>query len=343
MTSNNWSAAGSLNAAFDGGMFEAVKTLDGSRLLREATSAFISPSVQTLLDEQRRIEHLARELGGHNYDLRATAALARLNLADVAGGTTSFTEAMCTHKLHSQFSEATKFLENASRWTEIQQTIAEFTARDHVMPWDDIKRLTDTMAQEASTVRQLSRICDVDRALRAIMPEPAHAAWSTHLRTTALPTLSFLVQDWSKPLGLLTDLGRSELGMSVAWLTRHHAEPVVMMAAVTPRAGAKDGLKIIVEDEVVCAVCRNPMITITSDFKWVGPRRGVRQRLIFPKCSTCAESERQHPGLFDETRRNLTHPVVSIRVIRGGAQGDGRPCGALRLVRVRVENWHDGR
>ena len=333
MVPRNWPTVENVNAALYSGTFDVARAF-------EALTA--STALERALEPQQRIEQLAHQFSGSHVDLAARAALDRHVLEGVAAKATNLVlaDVMSATNLHSELSGATNFVESASKWKEMQQSIASLAASQHVMPWDDIMRLTDTLGLKAYTLHQLSRIHDFDATLRAIMPELAGAAWSTHLRVTALPTLSFLAQDWPKPLGLMTDLGRPELGASVAWLTRHRAEPQVMTAAITPQAGTKDGLTIIVEDEVVCAVCRNPMITIGSDFKWFGPRRGVRQRLIFPKCSTCAETERQHPGLFDETLRSLTRPLVPIRVIPGGGQGDGRPCGVLRLVRV--ENWHDG-
>jgi hypothetical protein len=276
-----------------------------------------------MFDRQRSIEQWARQLGGYSFDPHATAAVAKLNLADVAAGVARVAELARAAELHSELSQVTKFVENASKWTEIQQSIADLAASHRVMPWDDIRGLTATMGLEASTVHQLSRICDFDRVLRDVMSEAAHAAWSTHLRATALPTLSFLTQDWSQPLGLMTDLGRSDLGASVAWLTRHRAGPVVMMAAITAQADPQDGLEVIVEDEVVCALCGNPMITIGSSLKWIGPRRGVRQRRVFPACSECCPTESQ---ILYDALCDLTRPAIAIRgVIRGDGQGDGRP------------------
>ena len=332
MASNNWSAVENLNAVFDTRILEAVKALNSSRLLREVESAFIPPSVQIMLDSQQRIRQLARGFGGYNLDSHVTAALTKPNLADVAAGGARFTDLVRATELHSQLSQVTKFAEHASRWTEMRQSIAGLVASHSAMRWDDIRRLTESVGLEASTMHQLSRICDFDRVLRGVMPAAAHAPWSTHLRTAALPTLSFLAQDWAKPVGLMTDLGRSELGASVAWLTGYRGEPVVMMAAITPQADTKHGPDVIVEDEVVCALCGNPMITIGSNVKWIGPLRGVRQRRIFPACSTCCPSESQ--VLYDALC-DLTRPGLAIRgVIPGGGQGDGRPRGALRLVRA---------
>jgi hypothetical protein len=155
---------------------------------------------------------------------------------------------------------------------------------------------------------------------------------------TALPTVSFLGQEWSKPVGLLTGLG-SELGASVAWLTRNRAEPVVMTAAITPQAEGKDGLKVVVDDEVLCVLCENPLITTGSNLKWIGPRRAVRQRLVFPLCATCWATEREHPGFLYDGLCKFTRPAVGIRgVIRGGGRGDGQPRGVLRLIRIDGED-----
>lgn len=188
-------------------------------------------------------------------------------------------------------------------------------------PWDDIKRLSETLGLEAYTLHQLSRIHDFDTTLRTIMPELAGVVWSTHLRATALPTLSFLAQDWPKALGLMTDLGRPELGASLAWLTRYRAEPLVMTAAITPQTGSRDSFDVVVEDEIACALCGRPMITFESDVKWIGPRRGVRQRLIFPACSTCTAIEKQQPGFLYESLSALTRLRGIRAVIRGGGQG----------------------
>ena len=281
MASNNWPAVQNLNAVFDTRILDAVKALDNSRLLREVESAFIPRSIQVMLDRQRSIEQLARELGGYNFDSHVTAAMAKPILADIAAGGARFTDLVRASELHSQLSRATKFVEHASMWTEMRQSIAGLVASHSALPLDDIRRLTHTVGLEASTMHQLSRICDFDRVLCGVMPAAAHAPWSTHLRTAALPTLSFLAQDWARPVGLMTDLGLSELGASVAWLTGYRGEPVIMMAAITPQADTEDGLDIIVEDEVVCALCGNPMITTGSNVKWIGPppRNSAASRL----------------------------------------------------------------
>lgn len=337
MVPRNWPAVENFNAALYSGAFDAARAVDALTASTALERALGSANKQLMLDHQQRIEELAHQFSGSTIDFAARAALDRRALDGVAANETNLAiaDAMRATKLHFELSGATNFLESALKWKEMQQSISGLTASQHVMPWDDIKRLTDTLELEACTLHQLRRIRDFDMALRAIMPEPAGVAWSTHLRMTALPTISFLAQDWPKPFGLMTDLGRPELGASVAWLTRHRAEPMIMTAAITPQpADTKDGFELVVEDEVVCALCGSPMITFDSDVKWIGPRRGVRQRLIFPACSTCSATERQHPGFLYAALSDLTRPApAGCVVIRGGGQGDGRPRGVLRLVR----------
>lgn len=98
--------------------------------------------------------------------------------------------------------EATNTLQGVVTWREMQQSIAGLSASQNVMLWDDISRLANTSGVGAYALHQLSRIRDFDRTLGGIIPESAGAAWSTHLRAGALPALSFLAQDWPRPLGL---------------------------------------------------------------------------------------------------------------------------------------------
>ena len=197
------------------------------------------------------------------------------------------------------------------------------------------------MGLEASTVHQLSRICDFDMvASRRHAGGGSRSVVQLILRATALPTLSVLQAGLVAASWPDDQPGRSELGASVAWLTRHRAGPVVMMAAITAQADTKDGLEVIVEDEVVCALCGNPMITIGSNVKWIGPRRGVRRRRVFPACSECcAPDESQRFPLRCPLRPDASSDHAIRGVIRGGGQGDGRPRGALRLVRI--DDEHD--
>ena len=333
MVPRNWPAVDNFNAALYSGTFDAARAfeaLTASTALERALGR-----QQLMLDHQQRIEQLAHQFSGSHVDSAAKAALDRYALDGVAANGTNLAlaDVLGATKLHSELSGATKFVESASKWAEMQQSIAGLTASPHVMPWDDITRLSHTLGLEAYTLHQLSRIHDFDTTLRAIMSEPAGVAWSTHLRATALPMLSFLAQDWPEPLGLMTDLGRPELGASLAWLTRYRAEPLVMTAAIAPQTDSKNGFEVVVEDEVVCTLCGNPMIPFGSDMKWIGPRRGVRQIRIFPGCSTCAETERRHPGFLYDSLPALARPQVIRAVIRGGGQGDGRRRGILRLVR----------
>ena len=235
-------------------------------------------------------------------------------------------------ELHRHLAEATGGVDYASKWVDIQRAISVPGA--DLPSWDDVRRMTGALGLENALERHLDQIRELDMMLRAVLPEPAHLAWATHLRVTALPTVALLGQEWRKPIGLLTDLG-AELGASVAWLGRQCAEPRLMTAAITPEAKRRDGLKVVVEDELLCLLCENPLIIARSNLTWIGDRRAVRQRFILPLCATCWTTERDHPGFLYEALCELTRPGIVIRgVIRGGGQGDGRPRGVLRLVRT---------
>ena len=331
MLPRHWLAAEDARAAF-AGTLDAVNALDAWTSLRQVENPFLSPTVHALLEQQRTLEDMARQYRASVIGFDSDSALAKLTLAGVSAELAGVAGPVNAAAMHSQLSEATRVIDYASKWTDIQGAIT--AARADLTSWDDMKRISETFGLETSLERHLARTWDFGMVLRDIMPEPAHVAWATHLRMSALPTVSFLAREWSKPVGLLTDLG-SELGASVAWLTRYRAEPVVMMAAITPQAESKDRLKVVVDDEVRCAVCGNLMITTGSNFKWTGPRRAVWQRLVLPACPTCFATERERPGFLYDTLCDLTRPAVAIRsVIRGGGRGDGRPRGVLGLVRI---------
>jgi hypothetical protein len=335
MLPRHWLAAQDARAAY-AGTLDAVNTLDDWKSLKQIENAFPSPSVHTLFEQQRTIEDLARQYRAPVFDFGANSALAKLTLAGVSAELASVASRVHAAELHSHLFEATKVLDYASKWRDIQGAIT--AAGAGLTSWDHIRRISDTLGLETSLVRHLARISDLGTGLRGLMPEPAHVAWATHLRMTALPTVSFLGQEWSKPVGLLTGLG-SELGASIAWLTRHRAEPVVMTAAITPQAERKAHLKVVVEDEILCVLCENPVILIRSNLTWIGPRRAVRQRRVFPLCATCSATEAEHPGFLYDALCELTRPAISIRgVIRGGSRGDGQPRGVLRLIRIDGED-----
>lgn len=153
-----------------------------------------------------------------------------------------------------------------------------------------------------------------------------------------VPALSFLGRDWSMPIGLMTPAG-SEFGASVSWLARHRAEPVLMMSAITPRVERRDDVELVVDEEILCALCDGPILILGTSLSWIGSHRGVRRRRIFPACSECAAREREQPGFLYEALCQLTRPAVTIRgVTRGAGQGDGRPRGRLRLIRARDDD-----
>jgi hypothetical protein len=170
--------------------------------------------------------------------------------------------------------------------------------------------------------------------LKAAIPDPAHAAWASHLKITALPALSFLAQEWSTSIGLLTPVGR-EIGASVSWLARYRGEPGLMTSVLAPMTKPGHDLELLLDEEILCALCGGPMVTIGRSMSWIGPHQGVRRRLIFPACSECMRRESEEPGFLYDALCELTRPFVVIRgVIRGGGRGDGSPRGRLRLIRM---------
>ena len=310
--------------------FDAVNALDVWASAKQLENSLLSPSARTLLEQQQTLEDFARQYRASVIDLDAAAA-ARLTLADVSADLVGNAR-LHAAGLHRHLAEATAAVDYASKWADIQRTISASGAG--LPSWDDVRRMTGALGLENALERHLDRIREFDMVLRGMLSEPAHLAWATHLRMTALPTVSFLGHEWRKPVGVLTDLG-AELGASVAWLGRQRTEPVLMTAVITPETKSRDGIKVVVEDELLCLQCENPLIIARSNLKWIGARRAVRQRFVLPLCATCWATERDRPGFLYEAVCELTRPGVVIRgVIRGGGQGDGQPRGVLRLVRT---------
>jgi hypothetical protein len=329
MLRRHWVAAEDARAAYVR-TFDVVNALDLWASAKQVENSLLSPSAQTLLEQQRTLEDFARQYRASIIDLGADAA-ARLTLAGVSADLVGNARLRAA-ELHRHLAEATGTVDYASKWVDIQRTMSASGAG--LPSWDDVRRMTAALGLEHVLARHLDQIREFDMVLRGMLPEPAHLAWATHLRVTALPTVSFLGQEWRKPVGLLTDLG-ANLGASVAWLGRQRAEPMLMAAAITPSAKSRDGFKVVVADELLCLLCENPLIIAGSNLKWIGARRAVRQRFVLPLCATCWATERDRPGFLYEALCELTRPGVVIRgVIRGGGQGDGQPRGVLRLVRT---------
>lgn len=327
MFPSNWRAGGNLVTT---ATFDIMRAVEVARPFRELDSSLFSARMHAILEQQRVIERSARELG----DYGRMAGLAKATLTDMPMPIDKFTASTCASELHAQLLETTRLRESLSTWTEMQHTIKNLVARDPMVRWDDIVRTSAAARLEDCVTRQLARVADFEAVLSAAINDPARAAWASHLRMTALPALSVLGQEWSTPIGLITPVS-SELGASVSWLARYRAEPVLMMSAITPSVERVDDVQLVVDEEVLCALCGSPMVTLGTSFRWIGPHRGVRRRRIFPACSECAAREREDPGFLYHALCQLTGPAVAIRgVIRGRGQGDGRPRGRLRLVRM---------
>jgi hypothetical protein len=190
-------------------------------------------------------------------------------------------------------------------------------------------RSFDAAQLEPVMAGHVAGVSDLERALGPIMPAPAYLAWSEHFRTAALPTLSFLAQDWTMPLGLMLE-GPSALQASVAWKV-HQPESSVHVVAITPQAEIGHSPRLSLETEVVCALCGGRMLPIgNARLTLIGPRRGVLKRPIFPACATCSQNI---PALLAALHELTDAAAPRLEIIRGGGQGDGVRKGDLRLVR----------
>ena len=111
-------------------------------------------------------------------------------------------------------------------------------------------------------------------------------AWTGHLGRTAVPNLSLLAQDWTERVGILSQVPDG-LGMSLSWLAEVNDEPVVMTAALLELV-EESLLRVLAEDEIVCAICEGPMHSVKASLSLLGRRRGLRlKRRVFPVCPTC--------------------------------------------------------
>lgn len=192
-------------------------------------------------------------------------------------------------------------------------------------------RAVDAAQLEQMTAGHAAGVSDLARALGPVLPAPAYLAWSEHLRTAALQTLSCLVQEWTTPFGLMLE-GPAALQASIAWRARRD-ESSIHMAAVTPQAEIGDSPRLSLETEVVCALCGGPILMIgNARLTLIGPRRGVLRRRIFPACATCSQPE-NIPALLAALDELADPAAPRLEIIRGRGQGDGVRKGDLRLVR----------
>lgn len=149
-----------------------MNTLDAWKSLKQIENAFPSPSVHALLEQQRTIEDLARQYRAPVFDFGANSALTKLTLAGVSAELASVASRVHAAELHSHLFEATKVLDYASKWRDIQGAIT--AAGAGLTSWDDMRRISDTLGLETSLERHLARISDLGTVLRGITPEPAH-------------------------------------------------------------------------------------------------------------------------------------------------------------------------
>ncbi len=172
-------------------------------------------------------------------------------------------------------------------------------------------------------------VADLATALAPMMFEPASSEWREHLRTTALPAISFLSQEWTRPLGLLLDSGKG-LGASITWTTRRSNELSVRVAAITTQAETEDTPRVSVEIDIVCMLCGGPL-RWRDGLTWVGPRKRVLKREIFPLCPTCCNEENM-PALLGTLRTLTQPPAPTLKLIRGRGEGHGMRRGDLRII-----------
>lgn len=232
--------------------------------------------------------------------------------------------------LHRSLAGAVLFHQDRDQWEELRRRV---TGSSLHASWSQMTKMADAMGLGGSaSSRYLARVSAFDRALRPALLESSVDRWSSHLKSMALPSMSFLAHDWPKPVGLLAELAEPRYGASVSWLMRHRGEALVMTAALTEHSDTGDGLEVIVEGDPVCAICDGPMVSLGTTLRWHGPRRGTAHLQVFPGCSRCAERERDNPGFLHERLEELTQPV--LYEIKGGGRGDGVRAGRLRLVRV---------
>jgi hypothetical protein len=121
------------------------------------------------------------------------------------------------------------------------------------------------------------------------------------------------------------------LGASITWTTRRATELSVRVAAITAQAETEDAPRVSVEIDIVCMLCGGPL-RWRDELTWVGPRKSVLKREIFPLCPTCCKEENLAALL--ETLSTLTRPPgPTLKLIRGGGEGDGMRRGDLRITR----------
>lgn len=291
----------------------------------------------SMIDASRSYERLASPHAGLSF--AGTGKLASsISLAENLGAGRVASGRMLGLDLHERFARTTSFLAASGQLGELQRSIAGLALGGNES-WRSITKVAERFSAGSSRDLQLSRVAGFDRALRQVLPEPAHLAWSKHLQITALGTATLLRHDWSAAVAVITAVPEDRGGV-ISWLSSHGDQTLMMTAAISAEDAAPvddpadGGLPVTLEAEYVCAICEEPMMTFDRELRWLGPGRGIVRRRIFPMCPRCWEEEQQNEGFLFRALCDLTRPAMGVvrEVIPGGQQGDGRPRARLRLV-----------
>lgn len=178
---------------------------------------------------------------------------------------------------------------------------------------------------------QFERMAHFDSALSRMMLPDVHDVWSRHLRTIAVPTVEILARKWEHPMALLAELPEPGYGATVSWKAKRKRKEIVQTATVI--SDVEQGDVVVIEDEPLCAICGKPLMRLSPEVRWIGPKHAIRRQRIYPVCFHCGANGGELADLLQQAVKS--QKVPKLRVVRGARAGDGvcRARGLLRLVR----------
>jgi len=269
-------------------------------------NSMLPSSIRMMLDFNRQIAQLADPFGMRRY----------------AG----FELLQQQSDLHRAFGAAGQMMEMSKQLADMHRPPAWFDN-------DSFKSLRESMASfgfARSAFDQLATFQKSAKAIQAAFGPQVEAAklWQRRLDACAIPTLTFLAQPHTDPMGIFTAVEGDD-GATVGWLREGRNGPRLTMASLTPAVDRGEPFEV--ECEVRCLVCEGEMLVTRSGHSWLGKK--VRVRLdVAPICLDCLKQGGLDPDWWQGTLTRIADNRPMLRVIEGSHDGDGKPRGGLRLV-----------
>lgn len=226
-----------------------------------------------------------------------------------------------------------------------QQALVNQVAAGRIL--DTVSKMHDAIRlSDDSLAAKLWPFAELERKLASIIDVSTSDMMSRHLADVALPSLSFLSVPWQQRFGLLTTICEERRGASLTWLadagadTNADADEVnVALAAFIMSPSITRKRDLVIQTRVLCVLCREPLISKSETFEWVGETMGVIDIEAVPICASCLKKDPvSYLERMLEAIQQKSAPRYRFELIDGQGLGTGQPHGRdhLRLVRSNI-------